>query len=140
MHCACAALWHWAHVGNLAAWSACRSSNLARRCSSVIDLAGGGRVGGSGTKAVARPQQRAQCSPAAHGAVPAGAGARRRGAGLGLSIVKMLVELHGGTLEIDSTLGEGTEVKVTIPTRPTSDEKKKVEEIKELTSKSGSWL
>ena len=31
-------------------------------------------------------------------------------------------------------------VKVTIPTRPTSDEKKKVEEIKGLTSKSGSWL
>ena len=37
------------------------------------------------------------------------------GVGLGLSIVKMLVELHGGTLEIDSKLGEGTEVKVTIP-------------------------
>ncbi len=37
------------------------------------------------------------------------------GVGLGLSIVKMLVELHGGTLSIDSKLGEGTEVKVSIP-------------------------
>lgn len=40
------------------------------------------------------------------------------GVGLGLSIVKMLVDLHGGTLEIDSTVGEGTEVRVTLPNKP----------------------
>ncbi len=37
------------------------------------------------------------------------------GTGLGLSIVKGLVELHGGTLRIDSTLGEGTTVSVLLP-------------------------
>jgi signal transduction histidine kinase len=37
------------------------------------------------------------------------------GTGLGLPIVKSLVELHGGKLEIDSTLGQGTSVTVTLP-------------------------
>jgi cell cycle sensor histidine kinase DivJ len=37
------------------------------------------------------------------------------GAGLGLSVVKGLVRLHGGTLEIESELGEGTKVKVYLP-------------------------
>ncbi len=37
------------------------------------------------------------------------------GTGLGLSIVKGLVELHGGSLRIDSTLGEGTTVTVLLP-------------------------
>jgi two-component system, cell cycle sensor histidine kinase PleC len=37
------------------------------------------------------------------------------GTGLGLSIVAKLVELHGGTLAIDSALGEGTRVRVTLP-------------------------
>ncbi|HUG60576.1 MAG TPA: ATP-binding protein, partial [Methylomirabilota bacterium] len=38
-------------------------------------------------------------------------GARRRGAGLGLSIVKSFVELHGGGVEIASREGEGTIVR-----------------------------
>ncbi len=37
--------------------------------------------------------------------------------GLGLAIVKSLVELHGGGLEIDSILGRGTTVRVTLPGR-----------------------
>lgn len=37
------------------------------------------------------------------------------GAGLGLSIVKMLVHLHGGTLEIQSEVGKGTDVRITLP-------------------------
>jgi signal transduction histidine kinase len=37
------------------------------------------------------------------------------GVGLGLPLSKKLVELHGGTLEIDSTLGEGTTVAVRLP-------------------------
>ena len=40
---------------------------------------------------------------------------RYDGTGLGLSLSKTLVELHGGTLSIDSTLGEGTTVRVALP-------------------------
>ena len=44
-------------------------------------------------------------------------GGRRRGAGLGLSIVKSFVELHGGTVEIDSGPGRGTTVTCWFPDR-----------------------
>lgn len=37
------------------------------------------------------------------------------GTGLGLSVVKGLVQLHGGTINIDSKLGVGTCVEVTLP-------------------------
>jgi PAS domain S-box-containing protein len=37
------------------------------------------------------------------------------GTGLGLPLTKRLVELHGGTLEIDSTVGQGTTVRVQFP-------------------------
>jgi two-component system phosphate regulon sensor histidine kinase PhoR len=40
------------------------------------------------------------------------------GTGLGLAIVKHIVERHKGTLEIRSTLGEGTEVVVRLPVAP----------------------
>jgi two-component system, cell cycle sensor histidine kinase PleC len=39
----------------------------------------------------------------------------REGTGLGLPIAKALVELHGGTLKIQSTKGRGTEVAVFLP-------------------------
>ncbi len=39
------------------------------------------------------------------------------GAGLGLSIVKGIMELHGGTIEIKSELGRGTEVICTFPAK-----------------------
>jgi signal transduction histidine kinase len=42
-------------------------------------------------------------------------GSRHRGAGLGLSIVKSLAELHGGTVSLDSAPGRGTRVKVLLP-------------------------
>ena len=41
----------------------------------------------------------------------------RGGSGLGLAISKSFVELHGGTLTIRSTVGQGTEVTVTFPLR-----------------------
>jgi PAS domain S-box-containing protein len=40
---------------------------------------------------------------------------RFEGAGLGLSIAKSLVELHGGTLTIDSAIGQGSTVTVALP-------------------------
>lgn len=45
-------------------------------------------------------------------------GGRRRGAGLGLSIVKSFVELHGGSVEIDTGKARGTSVICRFPTVP----------------------
>jgi signal transduction histidine kinase len=42
-------------------------------------------------------------------------GSRHRGAGLGLSIVRSFVELHGGEVFIDSAPGEGTSVTCVFP-------------------------
>lgn len=40
------------------------------------------------------------------------------GSGLGLAISKELIELHGGVLGIDSTLGKGTSVTIRLPYKP----------------------
>ncbi|WP_172891498.1 PAS domain-containing sensor histidine kinase [Cohaesibacter sp. ES.047] len=42
-------------------------------------------------------------------------GSSRRGAGLGLSIVKSFVELHGGSIHIESKEGDGTQVTCSFP-------------------------
>jgi len=42
-------------------------------------------------------------------------GSRHRGTGLGLSIVRSFVELHGGTVTIDSAVGRGTTVVCVFP-------------------------
>lgn len=47
----------------------------------------------------------------------ANAQARKSGAGLGLSLVKCFVELHGGRIEIESTPHHGTHVTCYIPVR-----------------------
>jgi signal transduction histidine kinase len=43
-------------------------------------------------------------------------GSRHRGTGLGLSLVRSFVELHGGTVTIDSQIGRGTTVTCIFPT------------------------
>jgi len=44
-------------------------------------------------------------------------GGKHRGAGLGLSVVKSFVDLHGGDMELDSEPGRGTKVTVRFPER-----------------------
>lgn len=46
-------------------------------------------------------------------------GSRHRGVGLGLSIVRSFVELHGGRVHIDSAPGEGTTVTCIFPAAQT---------------------
>jgi signal transduction histidine kinase len=43
-------------------------------------------------------------------------GSRHRGAGLGLSLVRSFVELHGGRVRVDSIVGKGTTVTCDFPT------------------------
>jgi len=43
-------------------------------------------------------------------------GSRHRGAGLGLSLVRSFVELHGGNVRVDSAVGRGTTVTCDFPT------------------------
>ncbi|MGE4314304.1 MAG: PAS domain-containing sensor histidine kinase [Pseudobdellovibrionaceae bacterium] len=41
----------------------------------------------------------------------------QQGTGLGLPLAKAMIELHGGTLSLESDLGKGTKVTVTLPER-----------------------
>jgi signal transduction histidine kinase len=48
-------------------------------------------------------------------------GSRHRGTGLGLSLVRSFVELHGGTVNIDSAVGRGTTVTCIFPSEAASE-------------------
>ena len=43
---------------------------------------------------------------------------RKKGTGIGLSIVRYIVEAHGGAVSVDSTLGKGTTFTFTLPLAP----------------------
>ena len=47
--------------------------------------------------------------------------ARQAGAGLGLSLVKSFVELHGGHIEIESEVNQGTKVSLFLPIKPPAE-------------------
>ena len=49
------------------------------------------------------------------GQIDSSLGRKHKGTGLGLPLAKELVEMHGGTLEIDSKLGAGTTLTVRFP-------------------------
>ncbi|HJS31667.1 MAG TPA: ATP-binding protein, partial [Alphaproteobacteria bacterium] len=46
---------------------------------------------------------------------------RHEGTGLGLPLTKHLVELHGGSLEIESAPGAGTTVRIRLPRSETAE-------------------
>jgi len=47
----------------------------------------------------------------------------REGSGIGLSLVKELVVLHDGTIELDSILGKGSEFRIELPVRLVHEDK-----------------
>ena len=54
------------------------------------------------------------------------AGSRHRGVGLGLSIVRAFMELHGGRVFIDSAPGEGTTVTCIFPAPAAQEEARRL--------------
>jgi PAS domain S-box-containing protein len=47
--------------------------------------------------------------------VPGSVGRTHEGSGIGLSLVKELVELHGGTIDVSTSVGKGTKFRVRVP-------------------------
>lgn len=69
---------------------------------------------------IAAPQQRTLFTPFTQGEEVKTR--EHGGTGIGLAIAKQLIELHGGTIEVESELGQGTTFRFTLPlAEPSSD-------------------
>ncbi len=55
--------------------------------------------------------------------IDTGLGRKFEGTGLGLAMVKLLAELHGGTVAVESTMGEGSCFSVWLPLRVSMEER-----------------
>ena len=65
---------------------------------------------------------------------------RLSGAGLGLSLVKSLIELHGGRVALDSRVGGGTRVTCHVPLGPLPAEQDHTDEAMELLKEMDGYL
>lgn len=89
--------------GGQIAIDASRSGNYA--CISVIDTGPG----------IAPEDQARMFEPFERLSPRAGGKLDNRGAGLGLTLVKNIIELHGGEVMLESEIGKGTKITVSLP-------------------------
>jgi PAS domain S-box-containing protein len=59
---------------------------------------------------------------------------RAQGTGIGLSLVKALIELHGGTIAVKSKVGEGTEFSIVLPAKRIEEDNNLVREMNSQTN------
>jgi PAS domain S-box-containing protein len=57
------------------------------------------------------------------------------GSGIGLSLVKSLIELHGGKISVESNLGEGSIFKIELPSRTIDEDEAAIDKINLMDSK-----
>lgn len=59
------------------------------------------------------------------------AAARRAGSGLGLAITRRLVQMHGGSIDLESKLGAGSRFSIRLPRRPPARDQERPQPLEE---------